>query len=145
MSLILFGAHSSPRMMNGVCHESCDPVYDPWMQSVFTDILTTMQTFGPCGSHCRRTSASRTATACRSPSAMPRPTARIHDPDRRAGRGRHGVVDLHAFICPTGTRLRRGRRRHQLRPDGIHFKVQGADVVARWLLSQIGVRFDPSG
>jgi lysophospholipase L1-like esterase len=55
------------------------------------------------------------------------------------------LVDLHGFVCPNGPSCVEDVSGIPLRPDGLHFDGAGADIVARWLLSQVGIRFDPSG
>ena len=134
-------------MMDGVFRESCDPVYDAWLQSAFTDILTTMQTFGPVWialpPYERFSNGSSVPLAQRD--AETDCTNRDYRAAVRAAGPNTGVVDLHAFICPTGPDCIEDVGGTRLRPDGMHFQGAGADVVARWLLSQIGVRFDPSG
>ena len=44
---IVFGLHSYRRMMDGQLREACDPLYDDWLQRAFTDMLKTMEAFGP--------------------------------------------------------------------------------------------------
>jgi hypothetical protein len=47
------------------------------------------------------------------------------------------VIDLHAFLDPTGEAINSIAGVDDLRSDGIHFTPQGADVVARWLSPRI--------
>ena len=52
------------------------------------------------------------------------------------------IVDLHSFVCPTGPDCVEEVNGVSLRPDGLHYEGPGADIVARWLLTQIGVHLD---
>jgi lysophospholipase L1-like esterase len=49
-----------------------------------------------------------------------------------------GVIDLHGLICADGRNCIRVIDGIELRPDGLHFSGEGADVIARWLLLQLG-------
>jgi len=63
----------------------------------------------------------------------------------RAAAARHAevttVIDLAAFVCPTSPCSSRldapGTPPLSPRPDGIHYDVAGAPVVARWLEAQL--------
>ena len=45
--MIVLGPYTMTRLIDGAYRESCDPVYDAWLQSAFTDVLKTMEAFGP--------------------------------------------------------------------------------------------------
>ena len=48
-----------------------------------------------------------------------------------------GVIDLRSWCARTAARVR-AIDGIELRPDGLHFAGEGADVIARWLLLQLG-------
>ena len=55
------------------------------------------------------------------------------------GVGNVAVIDLGSLICPPGAECTTEIEGIELRPDGLHFSGGGADVIARWLLFQLGV------
>ncbi len=143
-TLILFGARSYTRMMDGVLREACDPVYDSWLQSAFTDILKTMQTFGPVW--IALPPYDRALNGFGMP--LPQRDAETDCTNRdfraavAAAAPNAAVVDLHSFVCPNGPDCVEEVNGVELRPDGLHYDGPGADIVAHWLLSQVGIRFN---
>jgi len=144
--MIVFGAYTETRLIDGAYRESCDPVYDAWLQSAFTDVVTTMEAFGPvwlvlppydrvyktgrsledCDMHTDCTTRDFRAAVSAAPPGV-------------------AVIDLRAFVCPNAPTCVEEVNGVRLRPDGLHFEGPGADIVARWLLAQIGVHFDDGG
>jgi len=145
--LIVFGLHSYKRMMDGQLREACDPLYDDWLQRAFTDMLKTMEAFGPVW--VALSPYNRVPTG----SGLPIPqrdaetdcTNRDYQAAVTAAAPNARAVDLRSFICPTGPDCIEQVDGVSLRPDGIHYEGPGADIVARWLLSQLGVHFDDGG
>jgi peptidoglycan/LPS O-acetylase OafA/YrhL/lysophospholipase L1-like esterase len=144
--MILFGADTMTRRIDGVYRQSCDPVYDAWLQTAFADMLTTMAAYGPVWLvlppydrvyNVEQPFEDRDAhTDC---------TIRDFRAAVAAAAPNAALVDLHGFVCPNGPSCVEDVSGIPLRPDGLHFDGAGADIVARWLLSQVGIRFDPSG
>ena len=100
--MILFGVATNQRMIADQYRTSCDPLYDKWLQSSFTDMLKTMQAYGPVWL------------------VLP-PYDRALGTDSFSGRDAHtdctnrdlraavaaaapnaAVIDLRSFICPPG-------------------------------------------
>ena len=48
------------------------------------------------------------------------------------------VIDLRGLICATPSTCTTQIDGIELRPDGLHFAGEGADVIARWLMEQLG-------
>ncbi len=44
------------------------------------------------------------------------------------------MVDLASFVCPPGERCLEEVDGTDLRPDGLHFQEEGAELVNRWLV-----------
>jgi peptidoglycan/LPS O-acetylase OafA/YrhL len=144
--MILFGVNTNTRMIDGQFRMSCDPEYDAWMQGSFTDMLQTMGQFGPVwlvlppydrafnngdSFEDRDTHTDCTVRDLRSAIAAAGPNA--------------AAIDLHGFVCPPQQDCIKDVDGVTLRPDGLHYDGPGADIVARWLLTQTGIHFDPGG
>ncbi len=144
--MILFAVNTNYRMIDGQFRTSCDPVYDSWMQSSFTDMLQTMGQFGPVWlvlpPYDRVFNSSESFqerdvhTDC---------TVRDLRAAIAAAGPKAAAIDLADFICPPGQDCITQVDGVTLRPDGLHYVGPGADVVARWLLQQMGVQFDGGG
>jgi peptidoglycan/LPS O-acetylase OafA/YrhL len=143
--MILFGVSTNHRMIEGQYRSSCDPLYDGWLQSSFTDMLKTMEQFGPVwlvlppydrAFNVGEPFTERDAhTDC---------TIRDFQAAVTAAAPNAAVLDLHSFICPNGPECIEQVDGVTLRPDGLHYTGPGGDIVARWLLSQMGITF-PGG
>ena len=48
------------------------------------------------------------------------------------------LIDLRGLICPTPSTCTTQIDGIELRPDGLHFTGEGADVIAHWLMEQLG-------
>ena len=146
--LIVFGVHPMTRLIDGAYRESCDPVYDAWLQDAFTDMLKTMEAFGPvwlvlaavrprptngeaCRSHERDADTDCTNRDFRAAVAAAAPNAASSTSTASSARPDRDCVEEVGGV--------------PLRPDGLHYEGPGADIVARWLLAQIGVHPDASG
>ena len=46
------------------------------------------------------------------------------------------LVDLFAYVCPRGT-CRATQDGVTLRPDGLHYKGRGGELIAQWLFDQV--------
>jgi hypothetical protein len=55
------------------------------------------------------------------------------------------VVELQQLVCPIGDTCRDSIDGAQLRPDGIHYRGLGAEIVGSWILGQIGITAVPPG
>jgi hypothetical protein len=140
--MILFGVATNQRLIADQYRMSCDPVYDSSLQSSFTDMLKTMEAYGPVwlvlppydrafdngtsfsgrDAHTDCTNHDlRAAVAAAGPNAA--------------------AIDLGSFVCPNGPDCVEEVNGVKLRPDGLHYEGPGADIVSRWLLTQTGVRF----
>jgi hypothetical protein len=139
--LILFGLATTYRMIDGEYRASCDPAYDGWLQSSFTDMLRTMQAFGPVWLVLPPYDRAIGSDAFPDRDAHTDCTNRDFRAAVAAAAPNAAVIDLGSFICPTGPDCITEVNGVKLRPDGLHYDGPGADVVAHWLLSQVGIRF----
>jgi len=49
------------------------------------------------------------------------------------------LVDLQRYVCPMRDRCLDTMRGAPLRPDGVHYRGPGAQIVARWVFAQVGI------
>ena len=54
------------------------------------------------------------------------------------------LVDVNAFMCPEGGECRTEIGGAPVRPDGVHYRAHGAQVVAAWVLTELGMKAKPS-
>jgi SGNH domain (fused to AT3 domains) len=145
-TLIVFGVDSYTRYIDGAWRNPCDAEYDQWLQGAFADIMHTMQQFGPVW--ITLAPYDRATNSFGGPLAQRDAATDCANRDYQAAVASAApnarAIDLNAFICPTGPDCIKQVDGVTLRPDGLHYKGQGADIVARWLLQQLGVQF-PSG
>jgi peptidoglycan/LPS O-acetylase OafA/YrhL len=145
--LLVFGIQTSTRFIDGDWREACDPVYDAWHQRVFTDAVRTMEQFGPVwiALAAYNRAESRFGTTLADRDAQTDCTNRNYRAAVAAAGPNAGVIDLAGFICPPSAGCIEDVDGVALRPDGLHYEGPGADIVAAWLLAQVGVRFQPTG
>ena len=55
-----------------------------------------------------------------------------------------GFIDLNRFVCPDGTTCLTQLDGSELRSDGVHYRGRGAQIVAAWMLTKIGIDAHPS-
>ncbi len=55
-----------------------------------------------------------------------------------------GFIDLNRFICPASSTCLTQLDGSELRSDGVHYRGQGAQKVAAWMLNKIGIEALPS-
>jgi hypothetical protein len=139
--LVVFGAPTSTRWIDGAWRNSCDPKYDAWMQSTFTDVVKTMQKFGPVW-------VTLEAYSRYGGMSLPQTDAETDCTNRAfhaavtAGTSNARLIDLAHFVCPTELDCIDQIDGVRLRPDGLHFAGPGSDIAARWLFTQLGEDVD---
>lgn len=139
--LMIFGASGLDRQFDGEWLRPCDARYDAWFQASIEANMRALQAVGarvwialsPYNRHLSVASPEAQAVADRQTDCL----NRMYERSAQAVGG-VGVVDLQALICPDGTTCIRVIDGIELRPDGLHFAGEGADVIARWLLLQLG-------
>jgi hypothetical protein len=139
--LMIFGASGLDREFDGEWRHPCDPVYDSWFQSSVENHMRALQfsgarvwiTLAPYNRHASVASPDAQAQADRQTDCLNRAYQ-----SAAAAVGGVAVVDLHGLICPPGQACTTSIDGIELRPDGLHFDGAGADVIARWLLLQLG-------
>ena len=139
--LMIFGASGLDRQFDGEWLRPCDARYNAWFQASIEANMRALQAVGarvwialaPYNRHLSVASPEAQAIADRQTDCL----NRMYEGAAQAVGG-VGVVDLEALICPEGTTCIRVIDGIELRPDGLHFAGEGADVIARWLLLQLG-------
>ena len=139
--MILFGVSTNQRLIADEYRMSCDPLYDAWLQNSFTDMLRTLQTFGPVW--LVLPPYDRTMGVITDRDAHTDCTVQDFRAAVAAAAPNAAVVDLHNFVCPNGPEDCIDEVNGvKLRPDGLHYAGPGADIIAQWLLTQVGIRFN---
>jgi peptidoglycan/LPS O-acetylase OafA/YrhL len=139
--LMVFGASGLDRQFDGTWLRPCDAGYDAWFQRAIEANLRALQSAGarvwialaPYNRHLSVASPEIQAIADRQTDCL----NRMYE-DAAHAVGAVGVIDLQRLICPDGRTCVRVIDGIELRPDGLHFAGEGADVIARWLLLQLG-------
>jgi hypothetical protein len=139
--LMVFGTSGLDRQFDGQWLRPCDARYDAWFQASVEANLRALQAAGarvwialaPYNRHLSVASPETQVIADRQTDCL----NRMYEVAARAVGG-IGVIDLHTLICPDGRTCVRVIDGIELRPDGLHFAGEGADVIARWLLLQLG-------
>jgi hypothetical protein len=140
-TLAVFGIETSVRLIDGQWREACDPVYDNWLQSTVRDLIGALGARGPVWV--------ALAPYNRAPTSVDESTLAQRDEHTDCTNhdyavavalgGPHGhLIDLSSFVCPDASTCTDIVGGITLRPDGLHYEGPGADVVARWLLDQVG-------
>jgi peptidoglycan/LPS O-acetylase OafA/YrhL len=139
--LMIFGASGLDRQFDGEWLRPCDARYNAWFQSSIEANLRALQAAGarvwialaPYNRHLSVASPELQSVADRQTDCL----NRMYEGAARAV-GAVGVIDLQGLICPDGQSCVRVIDGIELRPDGLHFAGEGADIIARWLLLQLG-------
>ena len=139
--LMVFGASGLDRQFDGEWLRPCDSRYNAWFQASIEANMRALQAaaarvwivLAPYNRHLSVASPETQAITDRQTDCL----NRMYEGAAQAVGG-VGVIDLHALICPEGTTCIRVIDGIELRPDGLHFAGEGADVIARWLLLQLG-------
>ena len=139
--LMLFGSSGMARQFDDGWHLPCDPTYESWFQPSLEANLRAVQaggarvwvTLAPYNRHASVTADLRAETD--------QQTDCLNQmyKDAAAHVGGIAVIDLHSLVCPSAdcaTEI----DNIELRPDGLHFAGAGGDLIARWLLLQLGHR-----
>jgi peptidoglycan/LPS O-acetylase OafA/YrhL len=140
--MILFGVPTNQRLIADQYRMSCDPLYDSWLQSSFTDMLKTMQAFGPVWLVLPPYDRAMGADTFPDRDAHTDCTVQDFRAAAAAAGPNAAVVDLHGFVCPNAPECIEEVNGVKLRPDGLHYEGPGGDIVAHWLLAQVGIRFN---
>ena len=139
--LMMFGTSGLDRQFASGWRRPCDADYNAWFQASVEASMRALQgsgarvwiTLAPYNRHSSVASPEAQAIADRQTDCL----NRMYEGAARAVGG-VGVIDLRRLICPTGTDCTSKIDGIDLRPDGLHFTGEGAEVVARWLLLQLG-------
>jgi peptidoglycan/LPS O-acetylase OafA/YrhL len=137
--LMVFGSSGMARQFADGWHLPCDPTYETWFQPSLEANIRAVQasgarvwiTLAPYNRHASVTADLKVRTD--------KQTDCLNDMYRKAAARVGGValIDLHSLVCPSAdcaTEI----NDIELRPDGLHFAGPGGDLIARWLLQQLG-------
>ena len=139
--LMVFGGSGLDRQFGDQWLRPCDAEYNAWFQTAMETDLRALQAQGarvwialaPYNRH-----ASVAAPDVQA--AADRQTDCLNDMYAGAARAVGGValIDLRGLICATASTCATQIDGIELRPDGLHFTGEGADIIARWLMEQLG-------
>ena len=129
--LMMFGTSGLERQFDGQWIGPCHPSYDAWLQASLEAHMRALQ-------QQRRQRVDHPGSVQPSPErGQPRreggggPSDRLPEPHlrgRAGGVGNVAVIDLRSLICPAGAECTTEIDGIELRPDGLHFAGDGADV-----------------
>jgi hypothetical protein len=137
--LMIFGSSGMARQFDDGWHLPCDPAYETWFRPALEANIHAVQA---SGARVWITLAPYNRHASVTPDVMPQTDEQTDClnamyRDAAAAIGGVGVIDLHSLVCPD-TDCTTSIDDIELRPDGLHFAGPGADLIARWLLLQLG-------
>jgi peptidoglycan/LPS O-acetylase OafA/YrhL len=137
--LMVFGTSGLERQFDDGWRRPCDPKYDAWFQASVEAQLRAVKaagarvwiTLAPYNRHASVTPELREQTDRQTDCLN-----RIYWSSTRDVGG-VAVIDLHGLVCPSA-KCTTQVNGIELRPDGLHFQGPGADVIAHWLVLQLG-------
>jgi len=139
--LMVFGGSGLDRQFGDQWLRPCDAEYNAWFQAAMETNLRALQAQGarvwvalaPYNRH-------ESVAAPDAQAAADRQTDCLNDMYAGAARAVGGVavIDLGGLICATPSTCTTQIDGIELRPDGLHFAGEGADIIARWLMEQLG-------
>ncbi len=139
--LMVFGGSGLDRQFGDQWLRPCDAEYNAWFQTAMETDLRALQAQGarvwialaPYNRHA-------SVAAPDAQAAADRQTDCLNDMYAGAARAVGGValIDLRGLICATASTCATQIDGIELRPDGLHFTGEGADIIARWLMEQLG-------
>jgi lysophospholipase L1-like esterase len=139
--LMVFGGSGLDRQFGDQWLRPCDVAYNAWFQTAMESDLRALQAQGariwvalaPYNRHASVSAPDAQAEADRQ-------TDCLNDMYAGAARAVGGVavIDLRGLICADRASCITEIDGIELRPDGLHFAGEGADIIARWLMEQLG-------
>jgi hypothetical protein len=137
--LMVFGTSGLAREFDDGWRRPCEPEYDAWFQA---SLEAQMRAVNASGARIWITLAPYNRHASITPD-LRQQTDQQTDCLNRIYRssaldvGGVAVIDLHGLVCPN-TDCTTQVDGIELRPDGLHFQGPGADLIAHWLVLQLG-------
>ncbi len=118
--------------IEGQFRAPCDATFDAWYTAEFAKVVDLL---GSRGAFVAVANTAYPATFPAIPHGVERTDCLNRDMAAAIVGKRAAIVDLRSWVCPGGT-CATTRDGVVLRPDGVHYTKEGADLVAAWLVPE---------
>jgi hypothetical protein len=142
--LVLGDVHEQRYLFGDSWLSACDPAYAPHYMHALDQAVATL---GSRGARVVLTTSAYTILIGGEPYMRPiRTLTRCGNDLTRLYAAEHSValVDLQSLVCPAGDTCREELFGASIRPDGMHYRGLGAEIVGAWMLRQLGIVAAPT-